>query len=102
MEFSIRIALEPPFAILTAHGELDIFTAHQLSRSLGDAVSAGCPQVLVDVGGVTFVDASALGVFDRARRRVAAQDGSLGFVGAGPPFRRLCAMTGLDGVFELN
>lgn len=102
MDFSLSIALDRPTAILTAHGELDIFTAHQVSRRLGEAITEGCPRVLVDVGGVTFVDASALGVLARARNDVTAQRASVGFVAATPPFRRLCAMTGLDLVVDLN
>jgi len=102
MDFNLNVAIDPPRATLTAHGELDIFTARQVSRQLVEAMTAGCRQVLVDVGGVTFVDASALGVFARAREELRAQDGSIGFVAASATFRRLCAMTGLDTVFELN
>lgn len=102
MDFSISMMLDPPTATLTANGELDIFTAREVSRQLSDAIGAGCRQLLVDVGGVTFVDASALGVFDRARREMTAHDGTIGFVAASVPFRRLCALTGLDTVFELN
>ena len=102
MDFNLNVAIDPPRATLTAHGELDIFTARQVSRQLVEAMTAGCRQVLVDVGGVTFVDASALGVFARAFATLQTDDGSLGFVETSPPFRRLCKMTGLDVVFDLN
>ena len=102
MDFSLSITLDPPTATMTANGELDIFTARQVSRQLGDAVEAGCRRVLVDVSGVTFVDASALGVFARARNDLVAQHGAFGFVATSPPFRRLCVLTGPDIVFELN
>lgn len=102
MDFSMTLTMDPPTATVTAHGELDIFTARQVSQRLAEAVRAGCLKVLVDVGGVTFVDASALGVFDRARRDLAAQEGSLDFVATSRTFRRLCSLTGLDTVFELN
>lgn len=102
MPFSVSMMLDPPTATVQAAGELDIFTARQVSRQLSDAIGAGCRQVLVDVGGVTFVDASALGVFARLRREMTAQAGTIGFVAASIPFRRMCALTGLDAVFELN
>ena len=102
MDFSLSIALEPPSATLVAHGELDIFTAHQVARRLGELINAGCTQVLVDLDGVTFADASALGVFARAHADLAARQGSMGFLAASPQFRRLCALTGMDTVFELN
>jgi anti-sigma B factor antagonist len=102
MDFSLSITLDPPTATLVANGELDIFTAHEVSRRLKELITAGCTRVLVDLGGVTFADASALGVFARARADLAARQGSLGFVATSPPFRRVCLLTGLDTVFELN
>src|SRR5689334_4273051 len=102
MDFSLTIALDPPTATVVANGELDIFAARQLSRQLGEAIDAGCRRVLVDVGGVTFVDASALGVFERAREDLAVQRGSIGFVATSAPFRRLCSLTGLDVLLDVN
>ena len=102
MDFSLSIALDPPTATVVANGELDIFTAHEVSRRLAELMTAGCTRVLVDLGGVTFADASALGVFARARADLAARQGSMGFVAASPSFRRVCELTGLDRVFELN
>ncbi|GAA1161312.1 STAS domain-containing protein [Nocardioides aquiterrae] len=102
MDFSLSIALDPPTATLVANGELDIFTAQEVSRRLGELITAGCTRVLVDLGGVTFADASALGVFARARAELVARQGSIGFLAASPPFRRVCRLTGLDTVFDLN
>lgn len=102
MDFSLSIALEPPTATLVANGELDIFTAHQVSRQLGEAIASGCTRVLVDLGGVTFADASALGVFARAHTDLASRQGRIDFLATSPQFRRLCSLTGMDTVFELN
>ncbi|WP_395691449.1 STAS domain-containing protein [Nocardioides sp.] len=102
MDFSMTMTLDPPTAVVTANGELDIFTAREVSQRLLDAMNAGCLRVLVDLGGVTFCDASALGVFARTRHQLAENDGSMDFVATSPPFRRLCALTGLDEVFDLN
>lgn len=102
MDFTLSVDLDPPEATFTASGELDIFTAREVSRRLAEVTRAGCLRVLVDVAGVTFVDASALGVFARARADLSAAAGSIGFVATSAPFRRLCALTGLDVVFELN
>jgi anti-sigma B factor antagonist len=101
-DFSLSITLDPPIATLTANGELDIYTADQVSRRLAELMNAGCSRVLVDLAGVTFADASALGVFARARAELTARQGSMGFLAASPPFRRLCELTGLDAVFDLN
>lgn len=102
MDFSLSITLDPPTATLVAAGELDIFTAHEVSRRLGELAGSGCTRVLVDLGGVTFADASALGVFARARADLAAREATLGFLAASPQFRRVCALTGMDAVFGIN
>jgi anti-sigma B factor antagonist len=102
MDFSMTITVDPPTAHLMADGELDIFTASQVARRLNDALAAGCRDVVVDVGGVTFVDASALGVFARAYATLVADNGTLGFAATSGSFRRLCELTGLDTVFDLN
>ena len=82
-----------------ARGELDIFSAHTMSRELQALRDSTCPHVVVNVAGVSFVDASALGVLARTVATLDADHTSMGFVETSPRFRRLCAMTGLDVVF---
>ena len=102
MDFSLSLTLDPPTATVVAAGELDIFSAREVSRSLAEAVRSGCLRVLVDVEGVTFCDASALGVLDRTRRDLVSQEGSLGFVGTSASFRRICRLAGLEDAFSTN
>ena len=102
MEFTLNVMVDPPTARVVAHGELDIFTAREVVDRLRDVVRSGCSAVLLDVSGVTFVDASALGVLDRARALLAADHGSLGMVGAPASFRRTCALAGLAPAFGMS
>lgn len=50
-------------------GELDIATSHCIERALSEAEEAAIPAIAVDLGRVTFIDASTLGVFLRAADR---------------------------------
>jgi anti-anti-sigma factor len=95
MQFAIRSSLAPPDVHLTMDGELDIFTAGQVGRVLGQALRAGCRRAHLDVSGVTFVDASALGVLVRARGLMRSYTGSLDVVAFSPSFMRLCVLTEL-------
>jgi anti-sigma B factor antagonist len=95
MQFSIRSSLAPPDVHLAMDGELDIFSAGQVGRALGDALGAGCRRALLDVSGVTFVDASALGVLVRARELMRSCAGSLEVTAFSPVFLRLCVLTEL-------
>jgi anti-sigma B factor antagonist len=102
MEFTLTVTLDPPTARLAAVGELDIFTARRIAERLQSAVLSGCPTVVLDLSGVTFVDVSALGVLDRARAALAADHGTLGMVAAPASFRRTCELAGLSPAFGLN
>ena len=101
MDFSISVDASPPNAFVIARGELDLFTSHQLSRRLHEAVDAGCRRVYLDLTEVSFVDASALRVLDRVRTQFAEVDGQLRIVGWSPRFHRMCRMTGLEATFGL-
>lgn len=102
MDFTLSMDATPPDAMISAGGELDIFTTARLSDRLQDAVEIGCRQVLMDLSTVSFVDASALRVLDRFQTQLIEADGALRFVAWSPPFLRLCRMTGLDGRFHLE
>jgi anti-sigma B factor antagonist len=102
MEFTVTVTLDPPTARLQPVGELDIFTARQVADRLRSAVRSGCSTLVLDLSGVTFVDASALGVLDRARVALVADHGTLGMVAAPASFRRICELAGLGPAFGLN
>lgn len=102
MNFELTVDIRPHAVQLTALGELDIFTARLVSRTLGAALDVGCRDVELDVAGVTFVDASALGVLARMYGALIADDATVAIVAPSPSFRRLCKMTALDTVFGLN
>ncbi len=101
MDFSLTLDVSPPDVFVRPCGELDVFSAHQLSRDLHDAVDEGCLRVLLDLADVTFVDAGALGVLDRLRTQMADLGGSLLVVDWSPRFLQVCRMAGLDRTFEL-
>jgi anti-sigma B factor antagonist len=102
MAFRIHLTLEPPAATIAPVGDLDVFGAAHVVRRLLTTSAAGFSNLRVDLAGITFVDASALGVLDRAVRRWDPTGNPLGFTGATTSFRHLCALTDLEAVFDLN
>ena len=81
-------------------GDLDVateptFTAALRRFRLGDA-----PVVIVDLSGVTFLDARGLAALVRLRRRVNVHAGRLGLV-TSPRVLTLLHLAGLDAVFEI-
>jgi anti-sigma B factor antagonist len=99
--FEIAVAIDHSTATIAADGELDIFTARDVAIRLHDALALGCSRVVIDVSGVSFVDASALGVLARAHAILAAEGQTMEFVAPSPGFVRLCSISRLDGVFGL-
>jgi len=102
MDFTLSIQARPPEAVITVGGELDVFTSLQLRERLEEAVAVGCRQVVLDLGGISFADASALQVLDRYHRDLAEANGSLRIVAMSAPLQRLCRVTGLDDTFGLD
>ena len=102
MDFTISSEVRPPEAVITVTGELDVFTAQQLRDRLQDAADTGCRVVMLDLGAVSFVDASALRTIAVCRKNLAAIDGSLHLVAWSPRFLRVCRLAGLESTFELT
>ncbi len=98
---SAVIRIHPPDAHVVATGELDLATAPTLNAQLSEAVSAGCRAFLVDLGAVTFCDASTVGVVVRLDRRLRASGGSLRIVAASRCVRRVFDVVGLGHLLEL-
>lgn len=61
--FSIEVTGD----VILLRGELDAHTAPQLDEVIVDIVSGGAEQLVLDMGGVEFVDSSGLRSLIRAR-----------------------------------
>ncbi len=67
----------PPGPVLAPTGELDLVTTPALASTLSQLTDAGCPEVVIDLSGVTFIDCTALGSLIAARNRLSACGGDL-------------------------
>ena len=76
-------------------GELDAHTVGELEQTLAPMADKGPSVLVLDVGGVGFVDSSGLRVLLGLRRRLVARGGQLRLVELSPAFRRLLDLTGL-------
>jgi anti-sigma B factor antagonist len=87
--------------VVTVHGEIDLLTAPALRERLDALTAEPCPDLVLDLRAVSFIDCAGLSVLCRARNRVLARSGRLRLVGAGAFLRRVLRHTGLTGVFEV-
>ena len=87
---------------LALGGDLDMSATFALEPVL-DRVLAGDPRELVlDLGGVDFVDSSGLGLLIATHERSDRAEVELAITGAGPEVQRLFHVSGLDGVLPVR
>lgn len=96
-----RVAHLSGCAVVTAGGELDVDSAVGLDQALNRA-SRSSVDVVIDLGLVTFVDSSALGVLLAARARAQQEGGTVALVRPPDLARRLLASTLLQQVFPVH
>jgi anti-sigma B factor antagonist len=85
--------------VVSVTGELDIATAQQAYDYLSDVIDHGRTPVSVDVGGLTFCDASGLGVLARLAKRAKEAGRQLMLISPRPYLIKIMRITGLDGAF---
>jgi anti-sigma B factor antagonist len=64
-------------AVMEVIGELDVGTGPELEQAVTKALDAGFRDVVVDLGGTTFMDSAGLHALIRSARRVDATRGSM-------------------------
>ena len=88
------------YTICRPVGELDAFTVGQFREALNDLGSAG--RLLIDLGGVPFLDSAGLGALIGAVRRSREAGGDVAVYGARPAVARLLHTTGFDRVASVS
>jgi anti-sigma B factor antagonist len=87
--------------VISVRGEIHVSTASQFSERLNAAIEGGKTAVVLDLGGVEFIDSTGLSVLLNALRRVTRRDGRLALVCSNPTVLRLFEITRLDSTFDI-
>lgn len=88
--------------VVSVTGELDIATAEQAYAYISQVIDAwdtGTAPVSVDLSGVTFCDASGLGVLARIARHARQAGRQIQLVSPRPALLKIIRITGLDHSF---
>jgi len=92
--------LDTRTSLVSVEGELDLFTAPSLKRTLVDALQTGSSRFVVDLSLTTFIDSTTLGVLVGITRKL--EDGArLAIVCTRPNVRKIFEFSGLDGTFAI-
>jgi anti-sigma B factor antagonist len=82
-------------------GEIDVYTAPVLREHLDEHISAGRHHLVVDLGGVSFMASTGLGVLVGRLKLVRVTDGTLRLVCSSDRILNVFSITGLDKVFQI-
>ncbi|HEV2999461.1 MAG TPA: STAS domain-containing protein [Solirubrobacteraceae bacterium] len=87
--------------VVAVRGEIDLFTAPELKKTLQEAIEGGATRVVVDLSETTFLDSTALGVLIGTVKRLRSRDGSLVIVNTDANIAKTFEITGLDQIFTI-
>jgi anti-sigma B factor antagonist len=87
--------------VISLAGELDLYNAEEVRSALLDACAAEPDVLVVDLGEVTFVDSTALGVLIEAHSRMIDRKG-FRLAAPGIETRRALEVSGLDRHFLVH
>ncbi len=102
VELTVTTRPESDCTVVTAVGEVDVFTAPSLDEALSAPISAGNRCLIVDLSGVDFLDSTGLSVLVKALKRVRESEGSLDVVVSADRVAKVFRLTGLDKVIPLH
>jgi anti-sigma B factor antagonist len=85
--------------VVSVTGELDIATADQAYTYLSDVIDHGYAPLSVDLGGLTFCDASGLGVLARTANHAREAGRQLKLTSTRPSLVKIMRITGMDSAF---
>ena len=88
--------------VVTASGELDVWTAPMLDEQLEGVLDRGSGPLIVDLSAVPLIDSVVLGVLVRHAKRLRAAGRSLVLVTDDPRAVRVIEITGLRYLFQMT
>lgn len=88
--------------VIALVGEVDIHTAPRVRSEIARAINRGSYDLVVDLGGVEFLDSSGLHTLVGALKKVRAYDGSLRLVGVRERVLKIFRITHLTKVFDIS
>lgn len=101
--FQYSVARDGDEATFLAAGEIDLASSPDLRRELQALLDDGVRRIVLDLGDVTFIDSSGLGVLVGVLKRTneAGNEGALEIRGLTGPVRKVFEITGLHDIFVI-
>jgi anti-sigma B factor antagonist len=101
VDLSISSDVREEVTVVHVGGEIDVYTAPVLREHLDEHISQGRHQLVVDLGAVSFMDSTGLGVLVGRLKLVRVKNGTLRLVCSSERILKVFSITGLDKVFQI-
>ncbi len=101
MDLELATRQEGDVAVVSASGEVDVFTAPSLDQHLVALQSGGSHKLVVDLSAVAFLDSTGLGVLVKALKRARESGGWIRLVVTTDRIRKIFEITGLDAALPI-
>jgi anti-anti-sigma factor len=98
----VRVDRVGEAAVVTAHGELDAFTAPMLADAFAEAAADGDDRFVIDLSRVAFMDSTALGLVVKVVNEIGDRGGDVRLVLPEESARRIFEITTLDRVLPVE
>ena len=102
MDLQLSTSRHDGYVVVSVTGDLDLESAPQLHDCAVLAAAEESPRLVLDLGGVTFMDSSGLKCLLSIRRRVEQEGGTLALVAIPYSVRRVLSVTGTEGFFAIS
>lgn len=99
--FSVEVTKGDGDVVVAVRGELDLVSGPMLWERLAEIIP-DTERLVIDLGGVEFIDSTALSVLVRALRRLRHAGGDLILRAPRPNARKILNLTGLDRVMTIE
>lgn len=83
-------------------GEIDVYTAEKLTEAVLPLTESEKKNVKIDLGKVTYLDSTGLGVFIAAYKSTKKHGSTLKLINTKERVLRLFQITGLDKIIDVN
>ena len=88
--------------VVAPRGDLDLATVDEIKRALARVLDGGQSRVVVDLGGVGFIDSSGMGAMVAAMKQARAAGGDLRFCGLQNDVRDIFELTRLARAISIH
>lgn len=100
--FDLQVFDSDGWTVVAPVGELDLSSIPQVRQRIVQLVAAGTRQVVLDLGGVDFVDSAGVGLVVMVAKRLAAHSGELRLAAPTPGVWSVFELVGLDQLWPAH